>query len=91
MEKDIFHTNIIVRGNRIERTGADAIIVANCVAPLIEYNRCFDAGALGTKEDTWLIAGVWVCASSDATIQYNEVARTRLLIMTEQPLIQIGE
>ena len=77
-KKDIFHTNIIVRGNRIERTGADAIIVANCIAPLIEYNRCFDAGALGTKEDTWLIAGVWVCASSDATIQYNEVARTRL-------------
>ncbi|MGI5899689.1 MAG: right-handed parallel beta-helix repeat-containing protein [Christensenellales bacterium] len=78
VQKDIFHTNVVVRGNRIERTGCDGIIVANCVAPLIEYNRCFDAGALGSLEDTYLIAGVWVCATSDATIQYNEVARTRL-------------
>jgi len=77
-EKDIWHTGVVVRGNRIERTGADAIIVANCVAPLIEHNRCYDAGALGTKEDTFLIAGVWVCATKDALIQYNEVARTRL-------------
>lgn len=77
-QKDIWHTGVVVRGNRVERTGADAIIVANCISPIIEYNRCYDAGALGTLEDTFLIAGVWVCATRDALIQYNEVARTRL-------------
>ena len=38
----------------------------------------FDAGALGTLEDTQLIAGIWVCATRDALIQRNEVARTRM-------------
>ena len=77
-QTDIFHTNVIIRGNLIERTGTDAIIAANSVKPLIEYNRCYDAGALGVKDETIVIAGVWCCACSDATFQYNEVARTRL-------------
>lgn len=47
-----------MRGNRIERTGSDGIIVANCISPLIDSNICFDAGALGTLEDTQLIAGI---------------------------------
>ncbi len=75
---DIHHTHIVVRGNHIERTGSDAIIVANCISPLIEGNRCFYAGALGTLEDTQLIAGVWVCATKDALIQRNEVAYTKM-------------
>ena len=29
-------------------------------------------------EDTQLIAGIWVCATRDALIQRNEVARTRM-------------
>jgi len=78
VKNDIHHTHVVVRGNRVERTGTDAIIVANCDAPLIEYNRCYDAGALGNPEDTYVIAGLWVCATKDALIQYNEVARTRL-------------
>ena len=75
---DIHHTHVVVRGNRIERTGSDGIIVANCISPLIDGNVCLDAGALGSLEDTQLIAGVWVCAVSDALIQRNEVGRTRL-------------
>jgi hypothetical protein len=78
VQNDLYHTRVVVRGNRIERTGSDGIIVANCEAPLIEYNRCFDAGALGNRADTVVIAGVWVCACSDAVIRCNEVARTRL-------------
>ena len=70
---DIHHTHVVVRGNRIERTGSDGIIVANCISPLIDSNVCFDAGALGTLEDTQLIAGIWVCATRDALIQRNEV------------------
>lgn len=75
---DIHHTHVVVRGNRIERTGSDGIIVANCISPLIDGNVCLDAGALGSLEDTRLIAGIWVCAVSDALIQRNEVGRTRL-------------
>ena len=75
---DIHHTHVVVRGNRIERTGSDGVIVANCISPLIDSNVCFDAGALGTLEDTQLIAGIWVCATRDALIQRNEVARTRM-------------
>ena len=75
---DIHHTHVVVRGNRIERTGSDGIIVANCISPLIDGNRCFDAGALGNLKDTQLIAGVWVCATENALIQRNEVARTAL-------------
>ena len=80
-----------MRGNRIERTGSDGIIVANCISPLIDSNVCFDAGALGTLEDTQLIAGIWVCATRDALIQRNEVARTECLKMMELRLIQTGE
>lgn len=75
---DIHHTHVVVRNNLIERTGSDGIIVANCISPLIERNRCFDTGALGTLEDTRLIAGIWVCATENALIQWNEVAGTRL-------------
>lgn len=75
---DIHHTAVVVRGNRISRTGSDGIIVANCISPLISGNICYDAGALGTKEETLLIAGIWVCAVKDALIERNEVAGTRL-------------
>ena len=75
---DIHHTHVVVRGNRIERTGSDGIIVANCISPLIDGNTCIDAGALGSLEDTRLIAGIWVCATSNALIQRNEVAGTSL-------------
>lgn len=75
---DIHHTHVVVRRNCIERTGSDGIIVANCISPLIDGNTCIDAGALGSLEDTRLIAGIWVCATSNALIQRNEVAGTRL-------------
>ena len=75
---DIHHTHIVVRSNRIERTGSDGIIVANCISPLIDGNVCIEAGALGNLSDTQLIAGIWVCATSNALIQRNEVAKTKL-------------
>lgn len=75
---DIHHTAVVVRGNRISKTGSDGIIVANCISPLISGNTCYNAGALGNKEETLLIAGIWVCAVKDALIERNEVAFTRL-------------
>ncbi|MFN2926967.1 hypothetical protein ACKX2L_08555 [Lachnospiraceae bacterium YH-ros2228] len=75
---DPYHTNVLIEGNTIERTGSDGMIVANCVSPLIQYNKCYDAGALGNRNDTKIIAGMWTCGTKNALFQYNEVARTRL-------------
>lgn len=75
---DQYHTNVVIEGNTISRTGSDGMIVANCVSPLIQYNLCYDAGALGNSSDTKIIAGLWTCGTDDALFQYNEVARTVL-------------
>lgn len=75
---DQYHTNVVIEGNTISRTGSDGMIVANCVSPLIQFNLCYDAGALGNSSDTKIIAGLWTCGTDDALFQYNEVARTVL-------------
>jgi hypothetical protein len=75
---DQYHTNVVIEGNTISRTGSDGMIVANCISPLIQYNLCYDAGALGNSSDTKIIAGLWTCGTDDALFQYNEVARTVL-------------
>lgn len=75
---DQYHTNVVIQGNTISRTGSDGMIVANCVSPLIQHNLCYDAGALGNSNDTKIIAGLWTCGTDDAVFQYNEVARTVL-------------
>jgi hypothetical protein len=75
---DPYHTNVLIQYNTIERTGSDGMIVANCVSPLVQYNKCYDAGALGNSNDTKIIAGMWACGTSNAVFQFNEVARTRL-------------
>ncbi|MFA9377609.1 MAG: right-handed parallel beta-helix repeat-containing protein [Lachnotalea sp.] len=75
---DQYHTNVLIEGNTISRTGSDGMIVANCVSPLIQYNLCYDAGKLGNSDETKIIAGLWTCGTDDATFQYNEVARTIL-------------
>lgn len=75
---DQYHTNVLIEENTISRTGSDGMIVANCISPLIQYNLCYDAGALGNSDETKIIAGLWTCGTDDATFQYNEVARTVL-------------
>lgn len=75
---DQYHTNVVIEGNTISRTGSDGMIVANCISPLVQYNLCYDAGALGTSSETKIIAGLWTCGTDDALFQYNEVARTVL-------------
>lgn len=45
-----------------------------------DSNVCRDAGALGSLERTRLIAGIWVCAVSNALIQRNEVSGTCLFM-----------
>ena len=77
---------LLVRNNRIERTGADGIIVACSIGALVEGNICFDAGINAEaqpvvtgnpKEDAMHIAGIWCIASKDAVFQFNECARVK--------------
>lgn len=78
---------LIVRGNRIVKTGADGIIVGSSDGALIDGNVCFDAGANAMEQpvvsgdphqDVMHIAGIWCIASRDAVFQHNEVARVRV-------------
>ncbi len=78
--------NLIVRNNRIERTGADGIIVGCSIGALVEGNICFDAGINADAQpvvtgdplqDVLHIAGIWIDASRDAVLQFNECARVK--------------
>ena len=82
---------LIVRGNRIVKTGADGIIVGSSDGALIDGNICYDAGINAADQpvvsgdphrDVMHIAGIWCIASRDALFQRNEVARVRVF---EQP------
>jgi hypothetical protein len=78
--------NLVIRNNRIERTGADGIIIANSDGALVEKNICHDAGINADEqpvvtgnagEDAMHIAGIWCIASKDAIFQFNECARVK--------------
>ncbi len=82
---------LVVRKNRIVKTGADGVIVGSSDGALIDGNVCYDAGINATDQpvvsgdphqDVMHIAGIWCIASRDAIFQHNEVARVRVF---EQP------
>ncbi|WP_433890308.1 sugar-binding protein [Streptomyces sp. CA-111067] len=68
-----WYTNLVVRNNFINRTGADGVVVSYGKSPLVENNTLYDAGINGNGYQ--YIAGLWSFASSDSLFQYNEVAR----------------
>lgn len=71
---EFWATNLVIRDNVIDHTGADFIVIAGAQSPLIESNAGYDAGINGAGYG-W-IAGMWSsyrCA--DPTFQFNEVAR----------------
>ncbi len=79
--------NLVIRGNRIVKTGADGIIVGSSDGALIEHNVCHGAGANAEPQpdvsgnphnDVMHVAGIWCIASRDAVFQHNEVARVRV-------------
>ena len=85
-ESALWGRKLIVRGNRIVKTGADGMIVGSSDGALIEHNVCYDAGVNAEKaqdvsghagNDEMHIAGIWCIASRDALFQHNECARTR--------------
>lgn len=62
---------IVIRGNLIERTARDGVIVRAAVAPLIEHNRFLHCALEGNG------VGCFTFHTDDAVIQFNEAAYTR--------------
>lgn len=78
---------LVIRGNRIIKTGADGLIVGNADGARVESNVCYDAGVNAVpqpvvtgdpKADVMHIAGIWCIASKEVVFQYNECARVRV-------------
>ncbi|WP_303971989.1 right-handed parallel beta-helix repeat-containing protein [Streptococcus merionis] len=65
-------TNVVVRGNRIDKAGGDAITVRDTDGALVEYNHVSDS----RFQDTGYNAGIWPFQTTNSVIQYNEVYRT---------------
>ena len=71
---EVWATNMIIRDNVVDKTGADFIVVGGANAPLIEGNAGYDGGINGSGYG-W-IAGMWSAYQCrDPLFQYNEVAR----------------
>ena len=69
-------TNLVIRDNVLDQTGADHISINGAKAPLIEYNAGYDCGV--NSEGYAFMAGMWSAYfCQDALFQYNEVARMR--------------
>ncbi|MBO7748124.1 right-handed parallel beta-helix repeat-containing protein [Paenibacillus sp. MWE-103] len=69
----LYHKNVVIRGNTIDKTGSDGIVVGVAENPVIENNAVYDVG-INSYDFKW-IAGVWVWKTNGATIRHNEVAR----------------
>ncbi|NBD24522.1 golvesin C-terminal-like domain-containing protein [Paenibacillus glycinis] len=73
----MYHQNVIIRGNTINKTGSDGIVVGVAHNPIIENNAVYDVG-INSYDFKW-IAGIWVWKSNGATFRHNEVARVHYL------------
>ncbi len=62
---------IVIRGNLIERTARDGVIVRAALSPLIEHNRFLHCAIEGNG------VGCFTFDTDDAVIQFNEAAYTR--------------
>lgn len=66
-----YNKNVAVRGNTINQTGADGIIVGVSQGPIVEHNVSYNAGRYGNGS-RW-IGGMWFWRTDTALMQYNEV------------------
>ncbi|RAJ78997.1 parallel beta helix pectate lyase-like protein [Chitinophaga dinghuensis] len=73
-----YNNHVVIRQNVVNNTALEGIIIYTAKNVLIEKNRVLNAGAytLGVNMNI-VLAGLWG-RGKDMTIQYNEVAYTRL-------------
>lgn len=66
--------NVYVRGNVMEYTGGDAMVLIACRNSIVEYNKCFHAAVLGRAGQP--NAGIWFQSCVDSVMQFNEAGYT---------------
>ncbi|MFD0670687.1 LamG-like jellyroll fold domain-containing protein [Cohnella sp. GCM10027633] len=66
-------TNIVIKGNSLNRTGGDAIIVCETESALIEHN----VAAYSYYDSVGYHAAIWAINSDNALFQYNEAHHTQ--------------
>jgi acetyl esterase/lipase len=71
--EQLHHTRVVVRGNRLEDIGKNAMCVRAALAPLIERNIVRNAAARYHGN------AIYVFGCKNARIQYNEVSGTQYL------------
>ncbi|MFD5562822.1 carbohydrate binding domain-containing protein [Kitasatospora griseola] len=68
-------TRLVFRGNTVQDTGGDGIVVRAADHALVEHNTAFDLAMRPMGSN----AGIWTINSDSTTIQYNEVHHVRRL------------
>ncbi|MFJ1752805.1 carbohydrate binding domain-containing protein [Kitasatospora sp. NPDC088134] len=68
-------TRLVFRGNTIQDTGGDGIVVRAADHALVEHNTAFDLAMRPMGSN----AGIWTINSDFTTVQYNEVHHVRRL------------
>lgn len=77
-DTNYYNDHVVIRNNNINETALEGIIVYTAKNVLIEHNKVFNAGAYTLGVDMNIVlAGLWG-RGKNMTIQYNEVAYTRL-------------
>lgn len=76
MNWDNLSTRVVVRGNTVQYTAADGIMINGTDNELVEYNTVGYVGELG-KVGTDYVAGMWPSRHKDGLWQFNEVHHTR--------------
>ncbi|MER5864877.1 carbohydrate binding domain-containing protein [Kitasatospora sp. NPDC002040] len=68
-------TRLVFRGNTVNDTGGDGIVVRAADQALVEHNTAYDIAMRPMGSN----AGIWTINSDRTTIQYNEVHHVRRL------------
>ncbi|SEU26255.1 family 16 glycoside hydrolase [Paenibacillus sp. NFR01] len=86
-------TNVVIRGNYVEKIHRDGILVRAAVSPLIEYNTTnaigkacdVNTGVVSYLDPIAVVAAQWAYYTTGAIFQYNEAFDTRKLEGDGQP------
>lgn len=72
------NTGVVISGNRIDRTGADGIVLQRATRPRVTGNTVYHCGRLAN--DFQYIAGIWAMGCESPLFDRNEVAYTAVQV-----------
>jgi len=64
--------NVVVRGNKLDETGGDAILLFGCDGALVEKNVVSNTGLFRNQGEIHWVS-IWCHSSNNCVFQYNEV------------------